>query len=235
VHRRHLRPGSRVGEGRGAAGAVHRAQRRLRSRAARARERDSDGGALRPRATRGRRARLGDHRVRGARAIRGPEAEELLVRHDGEARLRRDDARRRGRLPVRRGAGGRRRGIPAQVRLPLHALARGRQDDRARHPRPEEHRALLQPGAPPPPRAGGHDRRAGSRRRALRGADGRAEAAAGTRRRARSRRSAGRAAPAPRCRGSPPAADRLRSGRSSSRHACDHCRSSAPRPAASSC
>ena len=75
------------------------------------------------------------HRVRRARGIRRPEAEELLLGDAGPARLLGDARGRRRRAADRRGAGGRRRLLPAEVRRRLPRDESGGQDDRPRHPR----------------------------------------------------------------------------------------------------
>ena len=91
--------------------AVHRARGRLQPGADRARERRAQrradgthpaGGAARPR--RG-------ARVRRARGVRRPQAQELLVGHDGPLRVRRHGPGRRRRDADRRGARRRRRGV----------------------------------------------------------------------------------------------------------------------------
>ena len=89
--------------------------------------------------------RRGD-RVRRARGVRRPEAEELLVGDAGAAGLLGDAPGRRRRAADRRGAGGRRRRLPAEVRRRLPRDESRRQDDRPRHPRDGDGRGLLPPG-----------------------------------------------------------------------------------------
>ena len=74
-------------------------------------------------------------RVRRTRGVRRPEAEELLLRDAGPARLLADAGGRRRHPADRRGAGGRRRLLPAEVRRRLPRDESGGQDDRPRHPR----------------------------------------------------------------------------------------------------
>ena len=65
--------------------------------------------------------------LRRARALRRPEAEELLVGHAGAARVLDRDPGRLRRPPARRGARGRRRQLPAEV---LHTFERFRREGR---------------------------------------------------------------------------------------------------------
>ena len=82
------------------------------------------------------RPRLGrGARLRRAPGVRRAEAEELLLGDDGAPRLLGDDPGRRRHPADRRGAGGRRCRLPAEVRRRLPRDARRGQDDRARHPR----------------------------------------------------------------------------------------------------
>ena len=109
----------------GPGGAVHRARRRLQSRAHGARERGPqrrDDGAQPARGAAA--ARSGD-RVRRARGVRRPEAQELLHRDDGPVRLRGDGPGGRRHHADRRGAGGRRRVVRAEVhgRVPRRKAA----------------------------------------------------------------------------------------------------------------
>ena len=98
---------------------------------------DAEGDARPP--------RLGD-RVRRTRGVRRPEAEELLLGDAGAARLLGDARGRRRRAADRRGAGGRRRRLPAEVRRRLPRDESGGQDDRPRHPRDGDGRGVLPPG-----------------------------------------------------------------------------------------
>ncbi len=95
-HRRHL-PARRGHRARARhALAVHRARRRLQPGADGARQHPHQRDAARPHEEAARRAVRRDHRVRRARAVRRPEAEELLVGHAGAARvLDRDPGRLR--------------------------------------------------------------------------------------------------------------------------------------------
>ncbi len=93
-----------AGAGRGLPPRLHRAGERLHER--------RHPGALAPR---GRRADGGDHRLLGAGGLHRQPRADLLVGHVHPPRLRRGLARRLGRAPAGRGAGRRRRGLPAQV------------------------------------------------------------------------------------------------------------------------
>ena len=95
--------------------AVHRAGGGLQPRPDRSRQRDHQRDHARPDAAGGAGALRLDHRVRRARGVRRPEAEELLVRHERAARLLRGDPGRRGRAAGGRGPGRGRRVVPAQV------------------------------------------------------------------------------------------------------------------------
>ena len=68
---------------------------------------------------RGARAVRRHHRVRRARGVRRPQAQELLVGHARAAGVRRRDPGGRRRAAHRRGAGGRRRRLPAEVLRPV--------------------------------------------------------------------------------------------------------------------
>ena len=126
-------------------GAVHRARRRLQPRAHRARQRDHQRDHARPHPGRGARPLRRRDRVRRARAVRRPQAQELLVGHARAARVRGDGAGRRRRAADRRGARRRRRRVPAEV--PRHAAGDARRGphDPARHARHGRRRALLRP------------------------------------------------------------------------------------------
>ena len=100
------------------------------------------------------------HRLRRARGLRRPQAQELLVGHAGAAGVRADGAGRRRRPADRRGAGGGRRRLPAEVHGRLLRPARARQDDRPRDPRHDDGPALLPPGPAPQRGRGGVGRRA---------------------------------------------------------------------------
>ena len=106
--------------------AVHRARRRLQRRAHRPRQRARERHAARPPAARAGRALRRDHRLRRARALRRPEAEELLVRHAGAARVLDRDPGAVRRAAPRRGARGRRPGVPGEVLRHLRPLPRRR-------------------------------------------------------------------------------------------------------------
>ncbi|CAA9475536.1 MAG: Teichoic acid export ATP-binding protein TagH, partial [uncultured Solirubrobacteraceae bacterium] len=144
--------------------AVHRARRGLQPRAQRPRERRHQRDHARPHPPPGAGALRRDHRLRRARGVRRPSAEELLVRHERAARLRGGHPGRRRDPARRRGARGRRRRLPAEVlrRVPPHE---GRAPhDRLRHPRHERGRALLRPGDADRARRGADDRRAAPHR-----------------------------------------------------------------------
>ena len=74
-----------------------------------------------------RRALRRDHRVRRARGVHRPQAQELLVGHGRAAGVLRGDPGRRRHPARRRGAGRRRRRLPAEVLRPVrpHEGARG--------------------------------------------------------------------------------------------------------------
>ena len=100
-----------------------------------------------------------DRRLRRARDLRRQPRQDLLVGDVHAARLRDRGHGGPGRPPDRRGAGRRRRGLPAPVRGQDPGVQGAREDDRARLPRPRQHRAALRrggvarPGATPGPRA----------------------------------------------------------------------------------
>ena len=119
VPRRDLRGRRREHAGRRQAVAVHRARRRLQSRPDGARQRADQRDPARPLAARGARAVRRHHRVRRARGVPRPQAQELLVGHARAARVRGRDAGRRRRAADRRGARGRRRRVPAEVLRPV--------------------------------------------------------------------------------------------------------------------
>ena len=75
---------------------------------------------------RGARALRRDHRVRRARGVRRPQAQELLVGHERAARVRGRDPGRRRRAAHRRGARRRRRRVPAEVLRAVPPAARTR-------------------------------------------------------------------------------------------------------------
>ena len=113
--RRHLPRRQRLRPRRRPALAVHRARRRLQLRAERARQRARQRHAARALAPRARRALRRDHRLRRARAVRRPEAQELLVGHAPPSRLLDRDPGRVRHPPARRGARGRRPELPGEV------------------------------------------------------------------------------------------------------------------------
>ena len=86
-----------------------------------------------------------DHRVRRARGVRGPEAEELLVGHERAARILGSDSGGRRGDPDRRGARRGRRRLPAQVLRPVRAHAGRGPHDPVRDARHGRRRALLRP------------------------------------------------------------------------------------------
>ena len=75
-----------------------------------------------------------DHRVRRARGVPGPQAQELLVGHARPARVLRGDPGRRRHPPDRRGARRRRRRLPAEVlrRVPPACATRARRSSSSR-------------------------------------------------------------------------------------------------------
>ena len=105
--------------------AVHRARRRLQPRAERARQRPDQRHAPRPDSERDRRPVRRDHRVRGARAVRRPAAEELLVGDDAQACVLDRDPGRLRHPPARRGARGRRPGVPGELLRDVRTISRG--------------------------------------------------------------------------------------------------------------
>ena len=137
----------RRGRGRGQrpAVAVHRARRRLQPGADRARERPDQRDHARPHAQAGARALRRDHRLRRARGLHRPQAQELLVGHERATRLRGRDPGRRRHPARRRGARGRRRRLPAEVLRAVPGAQGRRAHDRLRHPRHVGGRALLRP------------------------------------------------------------------------------------------
>ena len=90
-------------------------------------------------------ARGGD-RVRRARGVRRPEAQELLLGDVGAARLRDHDPVRRRDPLDRRGARGRRRRLPAEVQGRLSRDPRLGSDRGLGHPRHDRGRGVLPPG-----------------------------------------------------------------------------------------
>ena len=80
------------------------------------------------------------------RGVRRPQTEELLLRDARPPRLLDDDPVRRRDPADRRGAGGRRRLLPAEVRRRLLRDPRLAAHRRLRHPRHERGRAVLPPG-----------------------------------------------------------------------------------------
>ena len=129
---------------------------------------------LTPREAR-RRFERGD-RVRRARGVLGAEAEELLLGDDGAARVRAHDPGRRRRAADRRGAGGRRRGLPAEVLRRVQPSAPRGPHDRPRHPRHAHGPGPLRSRDPARGGADPRDRRRRRRRAALPGAQLRAPA-----------------------------------------------------------
>ena len=161
---------------------VHRARGRLQPRADRARERGPQRGddGPQPRRRRGP-ARRGD-RVRRARGVRRPEAQELLLGDAGPPRLRDHDPGRRRHPADRRGARGRRRRLPAEVHGRLSRDPRLRAHRRPGHPRHGGGRAVLPPRDAARPRRHHRDRRRPTRSRAATcGSTSRSRAAARTR------------------------------------------------------
>ena len=193
---RHLPAEQRQHQDRRARVAVHRAGRGLQPGDGRARQHHPERRDAGPDAARGARARRRGHRLRRARGLRGPQAQELLVGHAGAAGLRRDGPGGRRRAAHRRDPGRGRRRLPAEVLRRVLPPARRGQDDRAGHARHGRRRPLLPPrraarggprgGAGRPVRGGrplhGHELRARHRRRPGR-----------VRRRARRRRRGARA------------------------------------------
>ena len=102
-------------------------------------------------------------RVRRARGLRRPQAQELLVRDDGPLRVRRDGPGRRRHHADRRGARGRRRRVRAEVHGRLPRAAPRRQDDRPRHARHDHGADALPPGDAAPRRRAPLHRRARGR------------------------------------------------------------------------
>ena len=74
-------------------------------------------------------------RVRRARGVPGPQAQELLLGHARAPRVLGGDPGRRRHPADRRGARGRRRRLPAEVLRRVQRPARRRTHDRVRHPR----------------------------------------------------------------------------------------------------
>ena len=110
---------------------VHRARRRLQPRPRGARQRRHQRVMLGLSPREAARAVRPRHRVRRARGVRRPQAQELLVRDARPARVLGHDPGRRRRPADRRGARRRRRRVPAEVlRRVLPAAGRG-QDDRS--------------------------------------------------------------------------------------------------------
>ena len=149
---------------------VHRARRRLQPGPGGARQRPDQRDHARPHAEGGAAPLRQHHRVRRARGVRRPQAQELLVGHAGPARVQRDDPGRRRHPADRRGARGRRRGVPAEVLRRVPADEGRGQDDPVRHPRHGRGLAVLRPRDADRPRPRGADRRAGRGRHALPGA-----------------------------------------------------------------
>ena len=130
-------------------------------------------------------------RLRRARGVHGPEAQELLLGHAGAHRLLGGHPRQ-GRHPAhRRGAGRRRRRLSAQVLRALPRPQEERHDDRLRHPRHGRRAPVLRPRHP---HRGLQHRRARQRRRRRGAVHGALHPAARPPRR-QSRESAGAAAP----------------------------------------
>ena len=108
------------------------------------------------------------HRVRRARGVRRPEAQELLLGHAGAARIQRDEPRGRRCAAHRRGAGGGRRRLPAEVLRRLPPAPGGGEDDPLRDPRHGRGGSLLRPRHAARARPRGGDRGAGDGRREVR-------------------------------------------------------------------
>ena len=125
--------------------AVHRARRRLQPRAHRAGQRRDQRDHAGAHAPAGEGALRRHHRVRRARGVRGPQAQELLVRHVRPPRVLDRDPGRRRHPPRRRGARRRRRRLPAEVLRHVHVAQGFRAHGRLRHPRHARRRALLRP------------------------------------------------------------------------------------------
>ena len=105
--RRHLVPGAHVD--------VHRAGGRLQPRSGRPRQRRHERDHAGPLAARGAQALRERDRVRRAAGVRGPQAQELLLRHARAAGVLGGDPGRRRHPADRRGPRRRRRGFSAEV------------------------------------------------------------------------------------------------------------------------
>ena len=128
-----------------AAGAVHRARRRLQPGADRPRERRPQRRDDGPHAAETRRRLDAVLEFAELRRIRRPEAEELLLGDAGPARVRGDGGGRCRHHADRRGARGRRRRLRAEMHRRLPRDESDGQDDRARHPRDGDRRRILRP------------------------------------------------------------------------------------------
>ena len=144
--------------------AAHRDHRRLRRRPHGARQRVPHGRPARDVASRDRRALRRDHRLRRDRRLRRHALQAPLERHEGAPRVRGDLAARGADHPRRRGAGGRRQGVPREVLPPHRGAARRRPHPVLRRRTTRGPAALLH--ARPLPRQG----RARARRADRRGA-----------------------------------------------------------------
>ena len=138
---------------------LHRAWRRLQPRPRGGGQRRAERDPAGPRPARGARARRQRDRVRRARGVPRPEAQELLVRDVRAACVRRDDPGGRRHPPDRRGARGRRCRLPAEVLHGVRAPARRGPHDRVRHARHARRQPVLPPRAAAGARRGDRDRR----------------------------------------------------------------------------
>ena len=149
---------------------VDRAGRRLQPGHGGARQRRDERDHARPLAAGGAQALRERDRVRRARGVQGPQAQELLVRHARPPGVLGGDPGRRRHPDDRRGARRRRRRLPAEVLRRLQRAARPRQDDHLRHPRHGRAAAVLSPRAAARARQSGVHGRAARGRRPLSGA-----------------------------------------------------------------
>ena len=109
------------------------------------RQRRAERDHARPLSARGARPLRARDRVRRARGVPGPEAQELLLGHARAPGLLGGDPGRRRHPADRRGARGRRRLLPAEVLRRVQPDARRRPHDRVRHARHGRGHALLPP------------------------------------------------------------------------------------------
>ena len=124
-----------------------RARRRLSSRDLRPRERLHQRHHARSDEARDHATLRRDRRVRRDEGLHRRAGQDVLVRHVHAARLRGGDSRRSRRAPGGRSAGGRRRGLHAQVPRQVRGVQAPRQDDPPRDPLARPGRALLRRGA----------------------------------------------------------------------------------------